>query len=142
VIYFKWTSDMEIGHPEIDKQHTRLFLLGEDVVESLTNFDEKNIAVAHLQAFIAFAQEHFKYEEGLMRSASYPGADQHARDHASLLTELISHCRRVQWGQNTNPASLTDFLWNWLILHIDLADRELVVWLKSHELDSRKSARR
>ena len=95
MIYFKWTCDMEIGHPEIDEQHTKLFVLGEAVVESLTNSDEKKLTVAHLQAFIVFAREHFKYEEGLMRSAGYPEVEQHARDHASLLTELLVHCNKV-----------------------------------------------
>src|ERR1035437_5539001 len=124
---------MAIGHPEIDKQHERLFLLGETAVESLTNSDEKNLVVAELRAFIVFAQEHFKYEENLMRLSGYPEADRHARDHASLLMELIGHCTKVQWGQSTNPESMTAFLWNWLILHIDIADRELVAWLKSRE---------
>ena len=134
VIYFKWTSDMEIGHPEIDEQHTKLFMLGEAVVESLTNADEKKLTVAQLQAFIVFAQEHFKFEEGLMRSAGYPGADQHAKYHSSLLTELRTYCFKAQRGLHTNPVGRF-FLWNWIVPHIDSADRDLVVWLKSHEPD-------
>ena len=140
MIYFAWTSDIEIGHPEIDEQHKQLFLLGEAVVESLNSSGEQKPTEAQLQVFatqlkgfIAYAQEHFKYEEGLMRSVGYPEAERHAKYHASLLTELIMHCNKVNWGENTNPVDLTSFLWNWLILHIDLADREVVVWLKSQE---------
>ena len=130
--YFKWTRDIEIGHPEIDKQHKRLFVLGEAVVESMVKSGEHKLAAEQLQAFIVFAQEHFKYEEGLMRLAGYPEAERHVTDHASLLIELIRHCEEVHWGKNTKPAGLNSFLWNWLILHIDITDRELVVWLKSH----------
>lgn len=132
---FDWTCEIGVGHPEIDRQHKRLFLLGEAVVESLTKSDERKVTVAQLQGFNVFALEHFKYEEGLMRSTSYPKAEQHARDHALLLTELIVECENVHWGRNINPEGLTSFLWNWLILHIDIADRELVAWLKSHEND-------
>lgn len=135
MIYFKWTTDMEIGHAEIDEQHAKLCLLGEAAVEALAKPDEKKLAAAQLQVFIVFSQEHFKYEEGLMRSSAYPEAERHARDHASLLTELIVHCNKVHWGQNTNPAGLSNFLWNWLILHIDLEDRKLVAWLNSHKPD-------
>ena len=129
--YFEWTSDIETGHPEIDEQHKRLLLLGQAAVELLSA--EHKPDATQLQALIDFAQEHFAFEEGLMRSAGYPEAEQHARDHASLLTELLVHCNKVHWGQNTDSVSLTNFLWNWLILHIDIADRELVVWLKTHE---------
>ena len=129
---FKWTSANEMGHPEIDDQHKQLFLLGEAVLESLTHLDEKNIAVAQIKAFIAFAQEHFKYEEGLMRSAGYPGLDQHAKFHASLLADLRVHCDKVQWDPNTNPVDLTNYLCDWLKLHIDLEERDLVAWLRSH----------
>lgn len=68
-----------------------------------------------------------------MRSAGYPEADLHAKYHASLLTELKAYCVKVQQGQNTNPAGLISFLWNWPVLHIDSADRQLVVWMKSRE---------
>jgi hemerythrin-like metal-binding protein len=130
--YFNWTSANEMGHPEIDDQHKQLFLLGEAVLESLQHLDQKNVAVAKINAFIASAREHFTYEEGLMRSAGYPGLDQHAKFHASLLADLRVHCDKVQWDPKTNPADLTKYLSDWLTLHIDLEERDLVAWLKSH----------
>ena len=133
MIYFKWTSAIEIGHAEIDAQHRKLFLLGEAVVESLVDSEEHKLAALQLQTFIAYAREHFKYEEVQMRSAGYPEADRHSKYHASLLAELVMYCNKVHWGQNTDAEALTSFMWNWLILHIDLADREMVVWLKSQD---------
>ncbi len=135
MIYFKWTSAIEIGHVEIDSQHRRLFLLGEAVVESLIDSVEHKLAATHLQTFIAYAREHFKYEEMQMNSAGYPQAERHAKYHASLLAELVMHCNKVHWGQNTDSEALTSFLWNWLILHIDLADRDMVDWIKSQGSD-------
>ena len=130
---FEWANGLEIGHAEIDEQHQRLFLLGEVVVQSLAGSGGQKLAAAKLQAFIVLAQEHFKYEEGLLLSAGYPELVQHAKFHASLLTELIMNCDKLHWGRSTDPAGLSSFLWNWLILHIDTADREAVVWLRSQE---------
>lgn len=130
--YFIWTSANEMGHPEIDEQHKRLFMLGDAVLESLTRLHEKRVAVAKINAFIAFAQEHFRYEEGLMKSAGYPGLDQHSKFHDSLLSDLRVHCDKVEWDPNVNPADLTNYLCDWLKLHIDLEERDLVAWLKSH----------
>lgn len=133
--YFEWTSAIEIGHAEIDAQHKRLLLLCTAVIEPLVNSAELKPDAAQLQALIGFAQEHFAYEEGLMRSVGYPDAEWHAKHHASLLEEFRTYCYKVQRGQSTNPVGLMSFLWSWLNLHIDSADRELVVWLKSHESD-------
>ena len=132
--YFEWTSDIETGHTEIDEQHKRLLLLGEAVAETLMDSPNHNPAAEQLQALIDFAQEHFAFEEGLMRSAGYPGADQHAKYHSSLLTELRTYCFKAQRCLHTNPVGRF-FLWNWIVPHIDSADRDLVVWLKSHEPD-------
>ena len=133
--YFEWTSAIEIGHTEIDEQHKRLLLLGEAVVEPLMNSTEHKPAAAQLQALIDFAQEHFAFEEGLMRAAGYPGGDEHAKYHASLLEELRTYCVKVRRGGHTNPVGLISFLWHWIILHIGSEDRDLVVWLKSQEPD-------
>ena len=130
---FKWTSANEIGHPGIDEQHKRLFLLAGAAVEPLISSAERKPGAAQLQALIDFAQEHFAFEEGLMRSAAYPGAVRHAKYHVSLLTELKSYCARLNRGRNADPASLIEFLRNWLLLHIDSEDRNLLVWLKSQE---------
>ena len=101
--YFEWTSALGLGHAEIDEQHKRLLRLGEAVVEPLMNSSDHQPGASQLQALIGFAQDHFAFEEGLMRSTAYPEADQHAKYHASLLTELRTYSFRTQQGQNTNP---------------------------------------
>ena len=128
--YFEWTSDIELGHPQIDEQHKRLLLLGEAVVKPLMDSAEHKPGLAQLQALIDSAEEHFAFEELLMHSVGYSEAEQHAKYHASLLTELRTYCSKAQQGQNTNPVSLISFLWDWLSLHIDSTDRELVAWLR------------
>jgi hemerythrin len=131
---FKWTSANEIGHAGIDGQHKRLFHLAGAVAESLLKSSDHKPDAAQLQALMDFAREHFAFEEGLMRSAGYPEAERHAKYHVSLLTELKTYCARVERGMHTNPDSLIEYLWNWLLVHIDTADRDLAVWLKSREV--------
>jgi hemerythrin len=131
--YFEWTTDYIVGHPEIDDQHKRMVLLAEAVVESLINSDEHQPGAAQLQALIDVAQEHFGFEEGLMRLANYPDAEEHAKYHASLLTELRTYCDKVLSGENTKPVGLISFLWDWLVQHIRSADRGLGVWLGSRD---------
>jgi hemerythrin len=61
----------------------------------------------------------------------YSEADAHARFHASLLTALDAYCTNVRMGSHTNPVGLIAYLWNWLIVHIQSADRQLATWLAS-----------
>jgi len=135
VTNFEWTNAIEIGHAEIDEQHRRLLLLCTAVIEPLVNSGELEPDAAQLQALVDYAQEHFAFEEGLMRSAGYPEAEWHAKHHASLLEEFRTYFHKVQRGEPANPVGLMSFFWGWLNLHIDSADRELVVWLRSHEPD-------
>ena len=131
--YFEWTNAIELGHPLIDAQHKRLLELAEAMVDPLINSKAHQAGAAEMQALIEYVREHFAMEEELMRAAGYPEAAIHSNHHASLQKELKTFCARIQHGRNTNPAGLISFLWNWLVLHIDSADRNLVVWLRSHE---------
>ena len=132
--YFEWNSQVELGHPLLNAHHKRLFELSEAVAQSLADSATSRPTESALEALIAFAREHFGVEEGLMRDSGYAAAETHARNHALLLAELEAYFRTIR--QENNPAltvtGLVAFLWRWLILHIDSADRDLVRWLESH----------
>lgn len=129
--YFEWSPDTAVGHAQIDEQHQRLFALAEAAVESLNSKAAQQAKEASLQALIDFARGHFAYEEELMRASAYPEAESHAKFHASLLRELETYCARVRMGSNTNLPGLSAYLWNWLVVHIHSADRQLGAWLAS-----------
>jgi hemerythrin len=133
--YFEWNSQVELAHPQINEHHKRLFALSEAVAQSLADSPARRPAAPALQALIEFAREHFQFEETLMRASAYAGADTHAHYHALLLAELEDYFRRMQAEGNTNltVTGLVAYLWRWLILHIDSADRELVRWLQTHQ---------
>jgi len=140
VNYFEWTSGIELGHSDIDEQHKRLLLLGEGLVKPQAGSAANGPSAAQLLALIDCAQEHFAFEEGLMRSMAYPGAQQHSNVHMLLLVDLRNYCIRVQRGLHTDYVGLTSFLWHWIVLHIGSEDRDLVTWLKSHEPHAADSA--
>lgn len=131
--YFEWKSEIETGHPQIDEQHKRLFVLAEAVVEPLFSSEKHQAREEALQALIDFTRRHFAYEEALMKSAGYPEERGHKLFHSSLLIELEAYRDKVCKGDNTNPVGLIGFLWNWLIMHIHSADRQLVSWIKTRD---------
>jgi hemerythrin len=136
VISFDWPGGHELGHADIDAQHGRMFLLAQRLVDSLIEKggNEVEVDAQRLQALIDFTEEHFAFEEGLMRSSGYPGTAWHAKYHASLLLELRTFFRRVHGGQIYNAVVLVKYLRDWLHQHIDTVDRELVVWLSDRKI--------
>jgi len=135
--YFEWNSQVELEHPLINAHHKRLFELSEAVAQSAAGSPDARPAAPALRELIAFAREHFAAEEGLMRAANYAPVDTHAHYHARLLGDLEEYFRKVQDGSDSEArltvTGLVAFLWRWLILHIDSADRELVRWLQTHQ---------
>ncbi|MBI4290715.1 MAG: hemerythrin family protein [Betaproteobacteria bacterium] len=133
---FKWTNVIEVGHAEIDAQHRRLLHLCTDVIERLLHSGDPKSSMSQLQELIDFTEEHFEFEEDLMRSVNYPGLDRHAKYHSLLLAELRTFVYRVHQGEGATAVGTMSFLWSWLNLHIDSMDRELTDWLGTHEPDS------
>jgi len=131
--YFEWTTEIEVGHAEIDRQHKELLLLAKSVVDPLMSSTSSQLEIPQLKKLMIFTHKHFKFEEDLMRRVAYPAADQHAKYHASLLTELSVYRLKLNLGQKTNPAGFIEFLWEWLALHIRSGDRDLIAWLKSQQ---------
>ena len=62
-------------------------------------------------------------------------------DLRRLLSELTTYCARLDQGRKTNLESLIAFLWSWLLVHIDTADRDLADWLKAREFSATWSAK-
>lgn len=129
--HIEWSSDIELGHTEIDEQHKRLILLGEDLAETLINPATNKPSEKQVQALIDFAKKHFSFEENLMRSTAYPGVAEHTNFHNTLLTQLRTYCFRMQRGMRTDPVALNSFFAHWIAPHIGSEDRDLVTWLKS-----------
>jgi hemerythrin-like metal-binding protein len=131
MVYFEWTPEIAVGHARMDDDHKQLFALAEAVVEPLFATAEHQPKETSLAALIDFARRHFTYEQELMRTSGYPEAEAHANFHTLLLRELETYFAKVHVGANTNPAGLIAYLWNWLVVHMQTADRQLAAWLAS-----------
>jgi diguanylate cyclase (GGDEF)-like protein/hemerythrin-like metal-binding protein len=117
-----WTATHDVGIAMMDKQHRKLADHLNDLAASLRRGDETNIISEKLAATLAHTQHHFESEERLMAQHGFADAAAHREDHARLLEDL----RRFSTGCDTRSLSLTTrFLQEWMLRHINNADREL-----------------
>jgi diguanylate cyclase (GGDEF)-like protein/hemerythrin-like metal-binding protein len=123
-----WTAANDVGIKMIDGQHRKLAKQLNDIAASLKRKDDPAAISAKLAAMFAYTQCHFASEERLMAAHAYTGAAAHAEIHARLLDEL----RSFLTGFDDRSLNLTTrFLQEWLLRHVDSADRELAEELRA-----------
>ena len=106
------------GLDEQDAQHRYFFTLV-DLVES-DSVKGNPTALGHvLDEIERHARSHFGCEEALMDAYGYPG-EGHRAEHAMLLARV----RTMRDDPSFRPTSLRLFLYNWIVNHIDLEDRD------------------
>ena len=123
-------QEFHLALREIDAQHARLSRLVEELGDTAIKSRDGMPDLAKLREVIDYTEEHFRFEEAVMASVGYRERDRHAEVHAQLLADL------ARWRESRQPADapdlfrLVEWLWQWLLEHIDTEDSELRNWLQ------------
>lgn len=114
--YLHWSSDLETGIEDIDKQHQRLVdYLNE--LSSANDAGDKNATAHVLSELLEYTQTHFTFEEELLERASYPFLRAHKRVHDIFTQRVIDFQKRANAGEDVT-SELLSMLKIWLINHI------------------------
>lgn len=123
-----WTAAYDVGIAEIDHQHRELARRLNELAGALGRGDEPAVVLTLLAAVFEESQHHFATEERLMEQHGYVGAAAHRASHAHLLEDL----RNFSAGHSRHSMSLvTRFLQEWLLRHVDGADRRMAAALRA-----------
>ncbi len=123
-----WKTDFEIGVPAIDDQHKRLFAM----LDALHRPDDQVKLNDLLLSLGRYIEEHFAFEENLMRKHAYPRITEHLVQHH----ELIARYRAMTSGvddQDPQAVGRTRMVvYAWFTRHIlgDRMDKDLGQHLK------------
>ena len=101
-----------------DTQHQALFELIDKIKE--VPFDPEILVRLKL-----YAEHHFILEETYMRQLNYPDADAHFDAHERFREELVAMLDTDPTMGQALQVSLSDFLYEWLKLHVLGIDKEL-----------------
>jgi diguanylate cyclase (GGDEF)-like protein/hemerythrin-like metal-binding protein len=116
---FLWNAAHEVGVPEIDEQHAQLAALFNDLGLILRNGEPHASVLSEILRYTAF---HFATEERLMRECGYGGSAIHRDLHRQLLNDI----RGLKLdGERVSVSLVLRFLQEWLVRHVDGADRDL-----------------
>lgn len=129
---FKWTKAHAVFINEIDAQHRNLFLMADELHRAILGGADASRTLELLKALIAAAEDHFIYEERLMRSSQYSGYDWHKQQHDTVRKRASQFVPRIESGESEAPILLLEFLSGWLKDHTSLTDRMLGAHLRNY----------
>ncbi|WP_047043224.1 bacteriohemerythrin [Vibrio mexicanus] len=118
----EWSSELDIGLAEINRQHQTLLHL----INELNHLLKHNYGLASVkrvvQGLIGYTANHFKYEEILFEQVGYSGTKAHIEKHNNLVGQVLEFQKRVESGEDIGE-ELLSFLKDWLRTHIMSEDK-------------------
>jgi len=120
----EWNDSYDIGDVQINHQHRRLFVLANHVLRATEKAELLDCVVRLFQ----YIEEHFAYEEALMRQVHFPMLDAHVQSHQILIARL-----EALSGQDLDApafkAVLENLVRDWALGHIPHEDAQLAEYL-------------
>ena len=124
---FIWKKELELGIRSIDKQHRKLFEIGNkihDLVithrEGDDDYDEIHALVAELKDYTVY---HFKTEEELFLKHGYTEYEKHKKEHDGFVAYLESlDFESIDENQTQFLKELLEKIAQWIFRHIISTD--------------------
>jgi len=124
----QWSSEFETGIMSVDGQHQNLLGIVNKFAAAVEIGKGRRIMGDILRDLVGYTQEHFLYEESLMKEAEYSNLTLHVAQHHQLLEKV----QRFQFDFNQGKRLTKDvhsFLQYWLLNHIQVDDIAFANWL-------------
>jgi hemerythrin-like metal-binding protein len=108
----------------LDHQHKNLVDMINKLHRAMKNGSGNQVIGDILDMLVDYTTTHFKDEEALMRRASYNSLDQHIQLHEKLVERIVDFQKQFHTGQALMSMEVMDFLKDWLVNHIQGADKQ------------------
>lgn len=133
MVYAKWDPTLETGNELVDSEHRELLAIINELQNSIIERHDREIQDAIMVRLMAYARDHFKHEEELMRSVFYPGLVRQKQLHKEFAAEARRLMSDYESGRKLLPITLAMFLHEWLVKHIRGEDRKIGEYIRERE---------
>ena len=130
-----WQEEYALGIAEIDNQHRKIIEMINRLFKMASELTDDKILKDILMELSDYATYHFETEENYFKKFDYPGAAEHIAVHDQF-RERIAELKKILDKGETEKVlfSLSTFLQNWWIWHINHVDRAYVPLFKKKGL--------
>lgn len=137
-----WDGRFSVGVPALDAQHQGIIRLLNRMIDQQDAAVGSEVVSETLDAMVAYAGRHFRYEERLMAGHGYPGLEEHRQRHRSFTLKTVNFCQATMIHLDSVPLQLLDYLREWWVGHILGEDMEYSSFLATAEGNGGGEARR
>lgn len=120
-----WKPQFEIGIEQIDRQHKLLLQHLNNCLSSVADIEDLFFDLKK------YYQTHFQDEEVLMLKLGYPALARHKVEHEIFEARVQQLETSVLQKESSSISLSVDFLRNWFLDHILIADMEFANYLRS-----------
>jgi len=135
MLKFIWDTDLETENLLIDSQHREIFNRVNNLISAISigkGKEETRKILGFLSSYVVY---HFEAEENYMKISEYSDLDIHIMEHKQFINEINNI--RSDFETNEDSSFITEILLNklydWLINHIGIADKQFAKYLKEKE---------
>lgn len=125
----QWSDAYSVEIELIDRQHRKLFTIVNELGSAAEQGKTKEALGRALDELIAYTKEHFKTEEDLFQTHSYPEATAHKEQHDQFVEKVGDFRERFDEGKLTMTVEVRLFLTDWLVNHIKKTDKKYSAFL-------------
>lgn len=136
----EFDESLVTGNEMIDEQHKELFNKINKLLDSVETSKDKIVAVNTLDYLADYTEFHFKAEEALQESVSYPGRAEHLKQHDKLravVSDLYDMLEEEEGPSEAFVESVNKNVTEWLYNHIKGFDRSVAEFIFMNESGDR-----
>lgn len=129
-MFIEWSEKLEIGDPVVDSEHRYLAQLINNLHEQFGDGQKGGNLAEVFTHLVNYVRVHFRNEEALMETISFPEIVEHKIKHKELMTQAMDLSDLYMEGEENITAETLDFLKKWVIEHIVGTDMKIKEFLK------------
>jgi len=130
-VIFPWLEKYSVGIPQIDTQHQGLVRLINDLHAAMGAGQGSQKVGKILDELVHYTEEHFSYEENMLRQRRYTKLTGHQAEHKRLTGQVVELREKYRNNTITLSVEVMQFLKNWLANHIMGHDQQYAAELKT-----------
>jgi len=129
-LIFPWLQKYSVGISQIDAQHQGLVRLINDLHAAMSSGQGKLAVGKILDELIRYTEQHFSYEENMLKVRGYSRLTGHQAEHKRLTGQVLELREKYKNGGLALTVEVMQFLKNWLANHIMGHDQQYAAELR------------
>lgn len=127
-------TDVRCDAASMDREHAIQLNLLNDLKAAVRGGAPDSLVYGLLDELVEHTNLHFLSEQLAMKLHTYEAQESHTLEHERLLAEVRNLKHSLATGTATDKHSLIEALRNWLVVHIQTADKALAEYLSSRNI--------